>query len=56
MQVDLLKLDRLRGRERAFRVHADGNAVFAAFQARGGDEELPARQLLPGEVLDERTG
>ena len=56
MQFDLLKLHRLRGRERAFPVHGDGKAVFAAFQARGGDEELNTGELLRGEVLDERAG
>ncbi len=56
IQFDLLNLHSLRGRERALPVHADGNAVFAAFQARGGDEELNTGELLRGEVSDERSG
>jgi len=42
------------GRERAFPV--DGNVVLAAFQDRGGDEELKVGKPLRGEVLDESAG
>ena len=56
VQFDLLDFHGLGGREGAFAVHGEGDAVVAAKQDLRGDDELEPGELLGGGVLDESAG